>query len=442
MLLYGRIAPIPTPETQDTNSDDTGSLSDEQQETLRQKYIARMKLYESEAKAEIEKLNLPMWSPDSTAELRTQEKRAIEAFGSNQFGAALIQLDGLLEKISGLRSIQQEKFLSALEGARQAFTEGNFEQASSAVNDALRYKPENQEAQLLKGRVASMETVSQLVREADVARVENNLVKEIELLDKAIKHDPHHTGLVERHRQLIAQHRQQIFDTLLQQAHQDLDSRDVKQARGRLMEIKKIDTKHPSLILLSNKLKQLEKELTYQNLIEKAKAAEQEDSWQAAESHYQQAQLIFPSREDSDNRLRRAAKINQYIQMIEQALLRPERLADNQIASAMQQIVEESVNQAEHSIKLQQIAIRLKNTIAEMSKPVAVTIYSDGHTHISVLGVGVIGRATEYKLKEGLKPGRYLFKGERRGFKDKLLEVYIKPDRPVIIRVICDESIF
>ena len=53
----------------------------------------------------------------------------------------------------------------------------------------------------------------------------------------------------------------------------------------------------------------------------------------------------------------------------------------------------------------------------------------------------VIGKVREYRLKEGLKPGRYRFKGERKGYQDKLVEIDIKPNQPTTVRVICDETI-
>lgn len=441
VLIHGRMDPARTTETQDADSDTTRHATDERAEALRQKYIDRMKLYESETRAEIEQLHLSLWSPGSITELQEQEKKAIESFGENQFDAALTQLDELLEKVSGLQSIHREKFMAALENAQQAFTEGHSEQASSAINDALRYRPENRDAQQLKKRIDSMETVARLIREAEIARVENNLGKEIELLDEAIRHDPHRTELVQRHNRLTAKHRQQLFDNRLQQAYRALDSKDIKQARQNLLQLERMNGGHPSLARLSDKIKQLEKELSYQSLMAGARAAEQEDNWQQAESLYQQAKMIFPDRKGLSEHLQRASKINQYTRIMEQSLQRPQRLADSRIAASIEQIIQESAEQAEHSIRLQQMTTRLKNTIAEMSKPVAVTVHSDGYTHISVSGIGVIGKVTEYKLKEGLKPGRYLFKGERRGFRDKLVEVHIKPEQPVDIRVICDEAV-
>ena len=441
VLLYGRIEPPPIFSTPDTHSDPAETLSAEQQELLRQKYIAEMKRYESETRTKIDALNLQQWSAESFIELQELEEEAIEAFGMSQFDVALNYLHSLVAKVSDLQIVQQEKFQSALDTARRALADEHAEQASFVIDDALRYKPEDQEAQLLKERISSMNVVLELIKQANVARVENNLAKEIDLLAKAIQHDPHRAELVERYKELTTVHRQQAFDALLQQAHQALDNKDIKQAQAKLAQLKQIDPKHPSLASLSNKLKQMRRELEYQGLVAKAAGAEQNDDWQTAERYYQQAQLMFPDRKDLEDRLHRSLQINQYTQIIEQTLARPERLADSQIAAAMEQVVIESMQQAQYSIKLQQLVEQLQSALSKMSQPVAVTVYSDKRTYVSVLGVGNIGKVSEYKLKEGLKPGRYLFKGERRGFKDKLIEVHIKPAQPVVVRVVCDEAI-
>ena len=359
----------------------------------------------------------------------------------SQFDVALDYLDSLVAKVPELQLLRQEKFQVALDAARQAFADAHAEQASSAIDDALRHKPESQEAQRLKERIRSMAIVSALIKEANVARVENNLVKEIDLLAKAIQHDPHHAELVARHKELTTRHRQQTFDAFLQQAYQALDNKDIKQAQAKLAQLKQIDSKHPSLALLSNKFKQVRRELEYQGLVASARGAERNDDWQTAERYYRQARPMFPDRKDVDDSLQRASQINRYTRTIEQALARPERLADSQIAAAMEQVVQESMLQTQHSVKLQQLVARLQDTIAEMTRPVAVTVYSDERTYVSVLSVGNIGKVSEYQLQDGLKPGRYLFKGERKGFKDKLIEVYIKPDQPVVVTVICDETI-
>ena len=416
-------------------------LSDEQMAALRHKYINKINLYERETKPEIEKLNLQAWSPESIVKLQEQEQKAVQAFAQNQLAEALRLLDSLLAQVAKLQTMQNQNFGLALEKARQAFAAAHTQQALAAINDALRYQPDNRDAHLLKDRIKAMAAVAELLKQADAARAENKLDEEIKLLGEAINHDPHRRELVERHRLLVEKKRQQRLDILLQQAAQAINQKNIKQAQAKLLQVKQIDAQHRSLRLLENKIKQLQMELSHQSLIAKAAAAEQNDDWQATAHYYQQAQQIFPDNQYTEERLQRATKIIRYTQIIQQALARPQRLADEQISMAMKELVKESSDHAKYSAQLQALTEQLNDAIAEMSRPVEVLVYSDQQTYVSVLGVGVIGKLSQYRLKEGLKPGRYLFKGERRGFKDKLVEVYIKPNQAVTVRVVCDETI-
>ena len=452
VLLYGRIEPTDISKTEEniakdnileSPSDDniSESLNDQQREALRQKYIAQMNRYENEIKPEVNVLNLATWSPDSILELQAKEQEAIKSFAETRYGQALNYLDDLFEKVAELQLLQKQNFELALSNAKQAFEANQIAQAQSAINNALRYLPESLEALQLKERINAMAAVTALVEQADVARIENDISTEIDLLEQAIKLDPYRNTLIERHKILIAKQRQQKLDTLLQQTSQALDDKNIKTAQTSLMQIKQIDANHPSLGLLTAKLKQIQTELSYRSLIAKAKVSANNDDWQSAENHYRQALRVYPDNKDIKDNLQRAVQINQYTGIIEQALAKPERLADEQIAIAMKQIADDSIVSAEYSVKLRRLVGQLDDAITEMSKPVAVTVYSDEKTYVSVLGIGVIGKVREYRLKEGLKPGRYRFKGERKGYQDKLVEIDIKPNQPTTVRVICDETI-
>ena len=450
VLLYGRTELITVPTIQDNkantnnnkvNTDNTELLSDEQRDALRQKYIAKMNIYENEIKAQIENLNLASWSPESLSRLQTQEQEAIVAFGESRFAEALTHLDKLFADVSELQLLQQQNFETALRNAQQAFTVGQIEQASSAIADALRYLPDDQQALLLKRRIATMATVEELVKAADIARTENNLNEEINILNSIIKLDPHRNELIERHRLLLEKQRQQTLDDLLMQTSQALNNKNIAAAQALLSQIKQIDANHPSLSVLTDKTRQIQTEVSYQGFVSKARTSARNDDWQAAENYYKQALMIFPDNQEIKYQQQLAAQINKHTNIIKQALTKPERLADEKISAAMRQIAEDSAEVTEHSAQLQHLVEQLNTAIAKMSKPVAVTIHSDEQTYISVVGVGIIGKVSEYRLKEGLKPGSYLFKGERKGYKDKLVEVHIKPEQAKVVRIVCDETI-
>ncbi len=420
---------------------DEQPLNDETQNILRQKYIAQMQVYETQVKPRIAQLDLPTWSPESNAYIQEQENNALNAFANNQFTDAIQYLDDLTKKVSELEATKQANFESALTAAQQEFEAGRSEQASTAIDRALLYQPTNKAAVELKNRIDVMDKVADLIKAANTAQIENDLAKEIDLLEQAIQYDPYAKSLQERLRAVIQKHNQEIIDKLLRQISQALESRDIEQTRGLLDLLKRLDANHPSLSLLLDRLDQLESEEVHRKLIIEATIAEKDDNWQSAEQYYKQAQKIFPNNKNIKERLNVASLINGYTGKIKQALSRPERLADNQISAAMQELAQDSAKYTDHSAQLKQLTEQLNDTIIEMSTLVSVTVHSDNETYISVNGVGIIGKVKKYTLKEGLKPGRYFFKGERRGFKDKLIEVHIKPAQPVDVKIVCDEPI-
>ena len=236
VLLYGRIEPTNVPKAEEkitkdnilespSDDDISESLSDQQRETLRQKYVAQMNRYENETKPEVNALNLATWSPDSILELQAKEQEAIRSFAETQYGQALNYLDDLFAKVAELQLLQKQNFASAMSNAEQAFEANQIMQAQSAINDALRYLPESPVALQLKERINTMESVTALVKQADIAHIENNISAEINLLEQAIKLDPYRNTLIERHKTLIVKQRQQKLDALLQQTSQALDDK-------------------------------------------------------------------------------------------------------------------------------------------------------------------------------------------------------------------------
>ena len=440
VLFYGRINISPsTPVVSDEASKTVqGRQSGEE---LRTQFKEKMRFYENEVKPRIKPLKLSNWAEKEQIELEGGEYAAIEDFANGNFSSAVDKLDGLIAKVSELQGIHEEFFLTAMEKTQKAFESGHFEQALSALNQALLYKPDDVSVLQLKNRIAVMQEVDALVEAADTAHAENRLNKEIALLDQVIGLDPARTHLVERHRLLLTQRNERNFDVFLEKGWAALEEKDIASAKANLDQATRLFPDREELAFLSGKIKQSEMEFFYQSTIKRAQAAESDDDWASAEAHYAKVLRVSPDDARSKTGFDRAHFINQQIQRLEKSLLRPERLSDPDIADAARKLIEKNGEEATRSLKLRQLASRLNEAIRIASVPVPVTVYSDGKTQISVLGVGIIGKVLEYRLKQGLKSGNYTFKGERKGFKDKLVKVQVRHGKAVKVTVICDESI-
>jgi hypothetical protein len=69
---------------------------------------------------------------------------------------------------------------------------------------------------------------------------------------------------------------------------------------------------------------------------------------------------------------------------------------------------------------------QLEAILARAAEHVPVTLVSDDATEITVFQVGFLGTFERRQLS--LRPGRYVIKGSRHGYRDVRLEVDVEPD--------------
>ena len=400
-----------------------------------------MNFYENEIKPGIPLLNLPAWVPAEHAALTDKELSAVEDFSNGNFTFAIKKIDELITRVAELKNLLEKNFNSAFTEAQQAFASFRINAATDAINRALLYKPDDPGTISLKNRITVMGEVAALIKAADVAQIENKPDEEIALIAKAIDLDPKHTALIQRHHLLKKQKNERDFGDLIKKAWAALDQKNIGRTRANLSHAAQIFPQRKELTLLSKELKKIEKNLAYKEFIRQAQAATQNDDWPNVEAHYTKALDIFSGDEKSRTRLELARAINRHTQQLKKNLERPERLSDTNVAAAANELLIQSEQLASHSPTLQRLTEQLGYTLRQASISVPVVVHSDNKTHVSVLGIGVIGKVREYALKEGLKPGSYTFKGERRGYKDKLIQVQIRQGQVANVTVICDELI-
>ena len=458
VLLYGRVGFFSGPALRDDAAPkeffgdqgaakEPGALDDQeavggQQEVLRAQFKERMNFYEHTSKPQIEALNLPGWARrQEQAALEASEREAIAAFAGGNFASALDQINRLIDRVSALQEKHETGFNRALQKAQQEFETDRFDQAVAAINQAFLYRPDSPSAARLHERISVMQDVAALVKAADVARVEGRLDREISLLSQAISLDSSRSDLVERHRSLSAKQQALNFDALVRAGWTALEQQHAEQAKTNLNKAARIFPDRRELGLLSAAIKKFEKERKYRFLINKAQTAQSNDDWASAVVHYTKALKIFPQAGRIMADLDMSNRIIHQTQHLESVLHQPQRLSDARAADNARQLVKESKQLAIQSPKLQQLAEQVTRAIEQVSAPVPVVVHSDNETHVSVLGIGVIGKVREYRLKEGLKPGSYTFKGERKGFQDKLVRVQVRQGEGVNVMVVCDEPI-
>ena len=122
-------------------------------------------------------------------------------------------------------------------------------------------------------------------------------------------------------------------------------------------------------------------------------------------------------------------------------LARPHRLNSADIAAAALKEIERVRPVLDLSPHMQETVTALELELKKWQTEVPLRVISDGETHISVRGVGIIGTVTDRTVL--LRPGTYKLEGKKKGYRNKLIEVLVSSDANVLneVKIICDEPI-
>ena len=191
---------------------------------------------------------------------------------------------------------------------------------------------------------------------------------------------------------------------------------------------------------LQNRLKKALLEREFEKQYTLGEAAQQRDDWQAAQTHFQQAQKLRPNDRNATENYNLAARITAAGKYITRILDEEHRLGDKNVSASVVEHMHGYEALMENSAQLQKLYDELRHKVLAYQTEVPVTVVSDGKTHIIVRGQGQIGKTNQRTIQ--LFPGRHVFEGSRAGYKSRLVTVIIPPGAiGTSVTVVCDEKI-
>lgn len=125
---------------------------------------------------------------------------------------------------------------------------------------------------------------------------------------------------------------------------------------------------------------------------------------------------------------------------ISDLMARPMRLADATVKAHALMLIEQGRAVASPGPAFKDKLTQLALGVAAMDRARPIFVVSDGRTQISVDGAGSLGELKKVRLD--LKPGRYIFRGFRQGYREVRQELMVTPDTDQLtITLVCDEPI-
>ncbi|MDQ6992498.1 MAG: hypothetical protein Q9M31_03415 [Mariprofundus sp.] len=407
---------------------------------LRQQFISRLQHYQANLEREILDANLQAWNPPATELVTSLKASAVAAFSKAHYQVALAnmaKLESSAREIIAQRAVQ---FTKAIDAVKQALNRDDVTAAQRYMTKALLLKPHDQHAQQLAKKVKDLPALMTLLKQVDVARIENNRSKELKWLSKAIKLAPARKALKQRRAFLAGQIKEDHFSALISAALLAVEKNRLKSARHNYKKAKALYPHRAALTILDEKITKRAAVLQLEQIKAEANKGISDDDWFKVQQLYHKAAQSYPQDRAIRDGLQLANKLVALQTAIDQYLKRSYRLADKNIFAEAQDTAIQGAILANHSPSMARKAQQLKDLLKQVNIKVAVALSSDNKTYILVKGVGKVGFTLSRTIQ--LKAGDYIFEGNRSGYQSKRLQVRIPIGSPTLhIEVICDAPI-
>jgi len=397
----------------------------------------------TEALRETNSLKGPEYERESFLKASKEAEQAADAVDQGDFAAAVESYNAGAQTLQSIIAAQRERITAARAEGEKALEEGDGDAATAAFTRLLEIDKDDEQARINLDRALTIEELVELLNKAqafedqqvyDLAQVE---------LNKAIELDPHSTEAktaLERIVKLIAE--KAFNDALLaaETAYGKKRYADATQASKDALALK------PEHAGAKGLLERSEAALIEQKVavfVYDAVQAERKHDYQKAFDLYKEALLIQPGRAEAVEGRDRAAQGIKNQNTADELIKRAEdRLAKPSVEEIDRAKAE--LNKAAELVPYDKrppdLLAKAETLLAELTKPVKVTIKSDGKTNIIFYKVGRYEPLTSRTIE--VKPGTYTIKGWRKGYQDEFVEITVHPGKsPEPVTVIVSKKI-
>ncbi|MAZ02010.1 MAG: hypothetical protein CMN56_02620 [Sneathiella sp.] len=406
----------------------------------RQEVITLIGRYEQTLEPVVLTEGFASWNKSLQSDLIALKDDVVGKLASGSIDSAYEQVIRLIESASVAVGDFEMAFDTAMTDAAASYNSDDVQGARAHIDYALSLNNTNQEALNLKEKIEALPEVLELVRQASVARTENNLEAEKRFSEQIVALDPDRSFYRERITEIETFLTERRFEESVVRGLDANRKSDLSALQAAHNEAKSVFPVREETKNLAGMLVALKQKIAFDNFMRRGGKAMEADDWQAAQREYENASAIYPNNKDARDGLEIARSILAKKQQIAAFMASPERLSNDFVKTDATEALKNSEVLGALSGSLQREAEGLSKEIERRNRQIDILIFSDQLTSISVKGVGRVGQVSSYKIR--LKPGSYVLEGKREGFKTKLVPITIDPDDTVVeVEVITDERI-
>jgi hypothetical protein len=365
-----------------------------------------------------------------------KKDKALALFANSAYSDAILTLQDTSEIAAVAEQAWNRAYEDKLTQAQLAYDEDKIKPAQLYLNETLKIKSQQPRTLLLQQQLDNYPQVAKLLGAFKIAKVENNLQKQADILQQIIAQDATRTALADELKIINKKINDRAFSQAITEGLIALDKQQLTRANIAYQRAKTIYSQRPELKILQQKIAQQQTSTNLQIILARLKKAEQRDDWQEVLAITQTNSVRNTTIDRYQSNAKKILRLQQTANIY---LTRPERLQDKNIRQQAQTFVTDNLSMALKSPNFSQQIEQLIEMLAAASSQQKLRITSDDKTDIWVLGVGHVGLINETEIL--LYPGRYIVEGRCQGYRHKQLSITLLASVAANIHVVCDERI-
>ncbi|MBE9549428.1 MAG: hypothetical protein IMF09_08505 [Proteobacteria bacterium] len=375
--------------------------------------------------AQPELQNTEIWSADDWSAAQDTAADGDKAFGRENFTEAVNQYKLAKSQLQSILDDRDQILLEYLISGWRFLTDNALEDAREAFNLVLAMQADHQQAQLGLKQTAAREQVLELMQAGKQAEITDELQLAADAYTAALQLDLHYLAAEHGLKRVTLELEKRAFSDAMGLALQSLEQGEFSAADKALQQAAAISPDDLVLKETRQRLLTARKQLGLNRLRQQSQQLVIQEDWSGAAEKYRQAQAIDARAAFARTGLAQAEQRIKLHLQLDHYLTNPDRLFSNEPLENAGKLLDSNQNPPVAEPKLAGKLSRLEKAVQLAITPVDLLITSDSLTEVSIYKVGRQGMFAQKQLS--LRPGKYTITGARKGYRDVLKVMDLKP---------------
>jgi tetratricopeptide (TPR) repeat protein len=383
-------------------------------------------------------MHVEQWNEQAFSAAQTLANEGDDLFTREQFDAAIGRYSDGIVALKSLVDEGEAKFAAALAAGKAALAALDSGAARIAFDEAALIYPDHPDVVGGLARAASLPEVLDRLDLATEMRAEGDIegARATYLSIRVL--DPATPGIDDALSELDALVEELKFQRLLSDGYAALNERRFNAARKAFNAALSMRPGNQASLAGLAQVAQASTLSRIDALRVQAERQEAAEQWPDALASYEKVLGIAGSLKFArDGRARVAGRARLDEQLVS-TIREPHVLSSDERFNTAVSLYERATRVPKPGPRLTEQLDQLEAILARAAEHVRVTLVSDDATEITVFQVGFLGTFERHQLT--LRPGRYVIKGSRHGYRDVRLEVDVEPDM-ALLDVRCRERL-